>query len=39
MIDALIAATALGLRLPLVTFNARHFSAVPGLTTIQPYTR
>lgn len=39
MIDALIAATALGRNLPLVTFNIRHFRAVPGLITVQPYVR
>src|SRR5262245_41851599 len=37
VMDALIAATALSERLPLVTFNVRHFRVVPGLTTIQPY--
>jgi predicted nucleic acid-binding protein len=39
VIDALIAATAVGQGLPLVTFNVRHFRAVPGLTTAQPYVR
>jgi hypothetical protein len=27
------------LGLPLHTFNVKHFQHVPGLTTIQPYTR
>jgi predicted nucleic acid-binding protein len=39
LLDAVIAATAVGLDLSLVTFNVRHFGAVPGLTTEQPYTR
>jgi predicted nucleic acid-binding protein len=38
MIDALIATTALDHRRALVTFNVRHFRAVPGLITVQPYT-
>ena len=32
--DAWIAATALALRCPLVTHNARHYAGVPGLTLI-----
>lgn len=39
VIDALIAATAIEMGEPLATFNTRHFSAVPGLAIIQPYTR
>ena len=39
ILDALIAATALAHSLPLHTFNQKHFTAVPGLRTIQPYTR
>jgi predicted nucleic acid-binding protein len=39
LLDSLIAATALGLGEPLATFNRKHFEAVPGLTTVQPYTR
>ncbi len=39
MIDALVAATAVGAGLDLVTFNVRHFRAVLGLTTVQPYAR
>ncbi len=37
LLDALIAATAIGLGATLVTFNARHFTPVAGLTTEQPY--
>ncbi len=37
--DALIAETAKGMRVPLYTFNTRHFAAVPGLRTVQPYRR
>ena len=36
--DALIAATATEHGLELATFNKRHFQAVPGLVTVQPYT-
>jgi predicted nucleic acid-binding protein len=39
LLDSLIAATALTHGLPLHTFNQKHFAAVPGLTTIQPYVR
>ncbi len=39
VIDALIAATALGLGATLCTFNTKHFFAVPGLVTEQPYER
>ncbi len=35
--DALIAECAIGLGIPLCTFNTKHFRAVSGLTTIQPY--
>jgi predicted nucleic acid-binding protein len=37
IIDALIAETAIGLNLPLHTFNVRHFAAYPELKTVQPY--
>jgi hypothetical protein len=37
--DMVIAVTALGHDEDLVTFNTRHFRAVPGLVTVQPYTR
>ncbi len=39
MLDALIAVTALEQGRPLVTFNVRHFAHIPGLVTVQPYTR
>jgi predicted nucleic acid-binding protein len=39
LLDALIAATALTYSVSLHTFNQKHFAAVPGLQTIQPYTR
>ena len=39
LVDALIAATALGRGEPLATFNVRHYQAVPGLVTVQPYVR
>ena len=35
--DALIGETAVGLDVPLHTFNVRHFRAIPGLFTAQPY--
>ncbi len=39
LVDALIAATAIGQGATLCTFNVKHFAAVPGLTTEQPYGR
>ncbi len=39
LIDALIAACAIGLGTTLYTFNTRHFSAVPGIVIAKPYTR
>ena len=39
LLDALIAAVAVGLSAPLCTFNDKHYRAVPGLTTLQPYAR
>ena len=39
LVDCLIAATALCHQLRLHTVDQNHFSAVPGLQTIQPYTR
>ena len=37
LLDALIAATAVGAGATLCTFNARHFQIVPGLETQQPF--
>jgi predicted nucleic acid-binding protein len=39
LIDALIAATAIGHGAVLCTFNVKHYRAVPGLTIVQPYVR
>lgn len=39
LIDALIAAAALSLGVPLCTFNVKHFRHVPGLVTEQPHQR
>ena len=39
IIDSLTAALSVGNNMPLLTFNKRHFDAVPGLRTIQPYKR
>lgn len=39
LVDALIAATAIGQEATLCTFNVKHFAAVPGLVTEQPYGR
>ena len=39
MLDTLIAHTAIELNVPLHTFNVKHFQHVPGLRTIQPYTK
>jgi predicted nucleic acid-binding protein len=36
LLDAVIAACAVGLSAELCTFNQKHYKAVPGLTTIQP---
>ena len=38
LLDALIAACAVGLSATLHTFNDKHYRVVPGLVTAQPYT-
>jgi predicted nucleic acid-binding protein len=39
LLDAFIAACAVGRSATLNTFNNKHYSAVPGLVMVQPYTR
>jgi len=39
LLDALIAACVIGRSVTLCTFNVRHYAAVPGLPTEQPYSR
>jgi predicted nucleic acid-binding protein len=39
LLDALIAACAVGLSATLYTFNDKHYRIVPALATAQPYTR
>jgi predicted nucleic acid-binding protein len=39
LLDALIAACAVGLSTTLYSFNSKHFRVVPGLIVAQPYTR
>ncbi|GET44382.1 PIN domain-containing protein [Microseira wollei] len=39
LLDALIAACAVGRGATLCTFNLKHYRIVPGLVTEQPYTR
>lgn len=39
LLDALIAACAVGLSATLYTFNAKHYQIVPDLATAAPYTR
>jgi predicted nucleic acid-binding protein len=39
ILDALIAATAIGHNLPLASFNEKHYRVIPGLRLIQPYHR
>ena len=39
VLDSLISACAVGRSATLYTFNAKHYSVVPGLVLAQPYTR
>ena len=39
LIDALVAACAVGLSAQLCTFNEKHYRAIPALATFQPYAR
>lgn len=39
LLDALIAACAIGASAKLCTFNVKHYQVVPGLVTDQPYAR
>jgi predicted nucleic acid-binding protein len=39
IIDVLIGQLALSFNLPLHTFNKKHYEPIPGLTTVQPYTK
>lgn len=39
LLDALIAQIAIGLDLPLCTFNQKHYAVPPTLRTAQPYAR
>lgn len=37
LLDVLIGETALGLGMPLYTFNQKHYGFISGLQTVQPY--
>lgn len=39
LIDALIAGCTIGLSARLCTFNDKHYRFIPGLVTVQPYSR
>jgi predicted nucleic acid-binding protein len=37
LLDALIGQTAVALKMPLHTFNRKHYAVIPNLVTIEPY--
>ena len=39
LLDVLIGQTAVALGVPLHTFNQKHYSFIPGMQTIQPYSK
>jgi len=39
LLDMLIGQTAVALGVPLHTFNQKHYGFIPGIQTIQPYTK
>lgn len=39
ILDVLIAECAVGFSLPLHTFNVKHLAGIPGLVTVQPYSK
>jgi predicted nucleic acid-binding protein len=39
LLDMLIGQTAMSLGVPLHTFNHKHYNFIPGMRTIQPYTK
>jgi hypothetical protein len=39
MLDALVGECAVGLNVPLHTFNKKHFRAISSLKIVEPYTR
>jgi len=39
LLDVLIGQTDVALGVPLHTFNDRHYSFIPGMRTVQPYTK
>jgi predicted nucleic acid-binding protein len=39
ILDAVIGQTAVELDVPLASFNQKHYTAIAGLQTLQPYTR
>ncbi|MBX3050647.1 MAG: type II toxin-antitoxin system VapC family toxin [Caldilineaceae bacterium] len=39
LLDVLIAQTGVTMEVPLYTFNQKHYAFIPGLHTVQPYTK